>query len=359
MTGAAAMAPELAVHHARWTAFCHQAVRAVIDDCERDPGALLGLAADHYDHDALAQAVFAPLRSYVARGGKLLRPYLVCLCLEAHGRDPEAHATEVALVEILHSASLILDDVADDSLLRRGGPTAHQALGVAVAGAAGMAWVNIGAHLVWRHRDRLGSQAALRLIHRLAHANLAAGLGQVIDVGWAAFHPREVTERQYLQGVVGRNSYTFRLAFEIATIAAGAGDEDVAAFGLFGETLGLAFQIADDVLNVRPRDARWGKVLAEDITEGKYSLPVLAALLHAAPADRVRLRAILDARTRDRALLDEATALLDASGAFDVCSRTAARILERATAQLDALRLTEPARRRMCALVDFLAQREL
>jgi geranylgeranyl pyrophosphate synthase len=353
------MAPELAAHYAQWTAFCRRAVAALIDDCERDPGALLGLAAEHYDRTALEQVLFAPLRSYVARGGKLLRPYLVCLCLDAHGGDPEAHATEVALVEVLHAASLILDDVADDSLLRRGGQTAHQALGIAVAGGAAMAWVNVGAHLVWRQRDRLGDRTALRLIHRLAHANLAAGFGQIIDVAWAAFQPAAATEEQYLQGVVGRNAYTFRLAFEIGTAAAGAGDDEVAAAGAFGETLGLAFQIADDVLNVRPRDARWGKVRAEDITEGKYSLPVLAALVHATPADRGRLRTILAARTRDPALLDEAIALLDASGAFALCERTASRILERATAQLDALRLTQPARDRMRALIDFLARREL
>src|SRR5690606_8378659 len=101
------------------------------------------VALSDVQYEALREAWFEPYRSYHTRSGKMLRPVLVCMVMQAFGRDPGQVPTVVAMAEIIHAASLVLDDIADDSPLRRGGPTAHQLVGVRVAGASASAWLNV------------------------------------------------------------------------------------------------------------------------------------------------------------------------------------------------------------------------
>ncbi|HEX4620473.1 MAG TPA: polyprenyl synthetase family protein, partial [Myxococcaceae bacterium] len=197
------MAAPLAQHYLHWFSFCREAVLSTVDSfAESDPlRQYLGLQPDQLDRARVSEAWLRPFRSYLTRSGKFVRPYLVCLCMEGYGRDPRTLPRMVALAEVIHSSSLILDDIADDSLLRRGGPTAHQQVGVRVAGATGAAWMNLGFELVWAERERLGTHVVDRLFQAMAWEHFVTGLGTTIDVTWPWKGSTRHSPEEYLQEV--------------------------------------------------------------------------------------------------------------------------------------------------------------
>src|SRR5262249_40882327 len=156
--------------------------------------------------------------------------------------------------------------------------------GVLVAGASASAWLNLAMEIAWHDIDRLGADTTRRLIEAIAWEHFVTGLGTTIDVTWAWEKSLDHSPAEYLRQVVHRStSYTYRLPLKIGAITAGADDQQVAALSQYGEKLGLAFQLVDDVLNVAPADEHWGKEVAEDISQGKITLQVLLALQTSAP----------------------------------------------------------------------------
>ena len=304
------MAPPLADHYASLLDVCREAVREAADRMESlvtaaaDVSVPPGASATGWElfprPDHPAHLWTKPLRDYTNRSGKLLRPYLVCLCLEAYGKDPAEYRSLIGAAEVIHSSSLILDDVSDDSPLRRGAKTAHQQYGMRVAGAAASATLNLASELVWAERHRLELGRTERLLAELAWEHFVTGVGTAVDVVWAEGNDVQRTEERYLQQIVHRStSYTYRLPLKVGAVCSGAPSADFDGLSEFGELVGLAFQLIDDILNVKPTDSHWGKVVAEDVTQGKRSLQVIVALERSDPAGRRRLAQILDSRTRD------------------------------------------------------------
>ena len=214
------MDPDLAAHYTQWHPFCREAVlstaRGLVAAKAAQFESLLGDAA--VSEDSLRRYWLEPFESYLHRSGKMLRPYLVCLCLEAFGVDPRSRPKQVAMAEIIHSSSLMLDDIADDSLLRRGGPCAHQTHGVLVAGAGASAWINIVMELAWSERAT-DFQTAQQLMEAIAWEHFVTGLGTTIDVTWGWQANINASTQQYLQQVVHRStSYTYRLPLKIGAI---------------------------------------------------------------------------------------------------------------------------------------------
>lgn len=326
------MEPALGDDYRSWLAFCRESALGAVDRIgtkgfiER----ALGLELPEAAYRSLRASWFEPYRSYHERGGKLLRPYLVCFCLKAYGKDPRDFANVVAVAEIIHSASLVLDDIIDDSVLRRGGPTMHRRVGVRVAGTAASAWLNIAFELLEEAPATLPEQATRALVEAIAWEHWVTGLGTTVDVSWPWLRSYDRSPGEYLQSVLHRStSLTYRLPLKLGAIAAGASGSEVEMFAALGEELGLSFQIIDDILNVTPDDPHWGKQVAEDLTQGKVTLQVLLALDRSDRADRDRLIEVLEARTADPAQLQEAVDILAQSGAFDAARRMAAVHVER------------------------------
>jgi geranylgeranyl pyrophosphate synthase len=353
------MDPVLAEDYRAWLPFCRSAVVETVERIgsrsfvERS----LGASVPDATYAVLREAWYAPYRSYHERNGKLLRPYLVCLCLKAYGRDPEAYVPVVASAEIIHAASLVLDDIADDSPLRRGGPTAHRQVGTRVAGAAASAWLNSIFELLDAHG--LPDGAAETLLQETAWEHWVTGVGTTIDTTWPWLRRYDRTPNEYLQSVVHRStSYTYRLPLKIGALAAGAGPEEVRLFAAYGEELGLSFQIIDDILNVKPDNPHWGKQVGEDLTQGKITLQVLLALDGAKPRARARLVQILEARTDVPEVLSEAVEIMEESGAFETARRMVADHVQRTKTIADEMTFLDIAdRQRLRALVDYVVTR--
>ena len=355
------MAPVLAEEYRRWYPWCRETVLATIDRAG-SRGFLekaLAVPLPQPAYAALRTAWFEPYRSYHTRMGKMLRPFLVCLIMRGFERDPRTMPKVVAISEIIHAASLVLDDIADDSPLRRGAPTAHRLVGVRVAGASASAWLNLCFELLAESDTGLDAEQTRVLIDEIAWEHWVTGFGTTIDTTWPWMGRFDRTPGEYLQSVVHRStSYTYRLPLKIGAIAAGATPEQCAQFAAFGEELGLAFQIIDDILNVQPGDDKWGKVLAEDITQGKINLQVLLAIESLDSRRRARLIEILESRTADEKTLAEAVKLMEISGAFEAARGIALKHVARTKQIAAGMTFLNPRDRdRLTAFVDYVIKR--
>lgn len=358
------LSPALADRYRQWYPYCRASVLDTIDrvGSRRFLQGALGQPLSNQQYDVLGEAWLDPYRSYHHRSGKLLRPFLVCLCVEAHGGDPEkvpGVTGMVAIAEIIHAASLVLDDIADDSPLRRGGPTAHRTVGVRVAGTMASAWLNVCFELLDSEDLGISREAADLMMDRIAWEHWVTGIGTTIDTTWPWLGRFDHEPEQYMQSVLHRStSYTYRLPFTIGAVAAGASAQQREQWSALGEELGLAFQIVDDMLNVQRQDDKWGKELAEDLTQGKVTLQVLLALRRADEEDRDRLIGILVSRTHDPDRLMEAVSILEETGAFDAASEIAAQHIARTKEIADGLDfLTDEYRTMLHDFIDYIVKR--
>ncbi|HEX7121239.1 MAG TPA: farnesyl diphosphate synthase [Gemmatimonadaceae bacterium] len=209
--------------------------------------------------------------------GKRLRGLLVLAAYRAAGGHGDV-APLAAAVEVVHAYSLIHDDLPcmDDDDLRRGRPTVHRVYGVATAAAAGVAMVPLAAGAAFQAVVDLGAnpRRAARVVRELMRASGATGMigGQWLDL---EAEGREVSLEELERVHRAKTGELIAAATRIGAIAAGLGDDDVAPFSRYGEALGLAFQIADDVLDVTATSDQLGKGAGRDAARQKSTYPVL------------------------------------------------------------------------------------
>ena len=252
-------------------------------------------------HEAMRYSVFA--------GGKRLRPALVLSACRAAGSS-EADALGVACgVELIHTYSLIHDDLPamDDDDWRRGQPSCHKKFGEAVAILAGDALQTLAFQVIVEQMSR--PEAACRVLSELTRAVGSRGMvgGQVLDLA-AGQSPRPPTVEQVEAIHRSKTSALIAASVRCGAICAGAAKPVLDSFGRFGENIGLAFQIADDVLDVTGSKAALGKATGKDQAQGKATYPAAAGL----EASRRRARELLTAAANELNGLGPAAApLLD------------------------------------------------
>jgi geranylgeranyl pyrophosphate synthase/predicted secreted hydrolase len=296
---------------------------------------------DGVDLEQLERAIVQPIRTIVDRGGKAWRSYVALSCCDAVGGDSQPLLDWLALPELVHVGSLMVDDVQDESTVRRGGSTAHLMYGSALSINAG----SLCYFLPQLFIDRLDTPDAqkLRIYGHYFEAIRAGHAGQALDLdgfrnmaevvasGDGARAERHVLAVHRLKSAAPASSLA-----RIGAILGGGSDAQVEALGTFVERLGLAFQIVDDVLNLRGFE-RDSKSLGEDITAGKVTLPVAKAMSLGSPAERARLWEILSAGTTERALIGEAIGIVEGCGALDACRLQADLLVDRGWEEVDPL----------------------
>jgi geranylgeranyl pyrophosphate synthase/predicted secreted hydrolase len=297
---------------------------------ERDAGWVRGI-----DTERAAHVITNPLREITLRGGKAWRSYALLACLEAAGADPERYRHWIVLPEILHSGSLIIDDVQDRSTVRRGGPACHVMYGEASA-------INVGGvapylALVVPLADDIPGGLRAKIYELFHQALRAAYLGQALDVmglhdmipgvvetGDAQALEQAVLTMHRLKSAVPPSA----LARAAVQVANGTPAEENALAGLF-EAYGLAFQIVDDVLNLRGFEEKL-KNRGEDLVEGKITMPVAKAFGRLDWESRKALWDVLSTGARDSVAVEKVIALLEQCGALDDCMQEAYAIVEEA-----------------------------
>ncbi|MFH1023751.1 MAG: polyprenyl synthetase family protein [Planctomycetota bacterium] len=258
-------------------------VAPVRDDLRRaDEGLFDGLDPGH--------AGFEALRGHLAgRRGKGLRSALVLLAGRLFGALSEEHVRLARVVELVHLAALLHDDVLDEAVLRRGGPTLSATRGNTVA-------VLFGDYL-FAHACELAAAGTPVILARLTRATRAMCEGELLQV---VERGNLALGEEIYDDIIGRKTAVFfEAAAELGAVLAGAGDSEAARMAVYGRNLGMAFQITDDCLDLRGEERVAGKTLATDVRHGELTLPIIHLLRTAGPGERGRFENLIRAVARD------------------------------------------------------------
>jgi len=292
------------------------------------------------DPERLAASLVAPIRDIADRGGKGWRSYAALACIDVVGGDSRRFLHWLVMPEIVHVGSLIVDDVEDESALRRGGPSCHVRHGVPRAINAGTAAYFLAEPPV--DQDALPPEAKLQIYRlyfdamRAGHAGQALDLDDVSELADRAAHSGDTTELERHVLAVHRlkTAVPAGMFARAGAVLGGGTPLQVERLGAFFEAVGLAFQIVDDVLNVRGFERNL-KQRGEDIAQGKLTLPVVKALGSLPPERRAWLWQTLAPRPSATDQIEAIARCLEDCGALDACSALARSIVERAWADLD------------------------
>ncbi len=281
----------------------------------------------------------------ISAGGKRIRPALVLLMANAWGYRGEDHYKLAAVVEFIHTATLLHDDVVDESELRRGRETANAMFGNAAS-------VLVGDFVYSRAFQMMVSVNSMRVMQILADATNVIAEGEVLQL--MNMHDPDVTEERYLQVIRSKTAKLFEAATELGSLLAGAQEPSITAAAEYGRCLGTAFQLIDDVLDYSGNSADIGKNVGDDLREGKPTLPLIYLMQHGTPRQRELVRNCI--ASGDEVHFDEVLAAITASGALQYTREQAALTRDRAKASLTALPAS-PFKDALLALADFAVDR--
>lgn len=242
---------------------------------------------------------------YPRRFSKGLRPALCLATCAALGGSEQQALSSAVVIELLHNAFLIYDDVQDQSLMRRSGVTLQQEHGVGVAVNVGNATTLLALQRLIQNRRILGPAVSWRVIEETERTMRHSLEGQAIEIGWIRDNVYELAAGDYLRMVLKKTSwYSFIYPLSVGALVAKGPLQDLERFYRFGWYVGAAFQIQDDILNLTGDYARYGKEIGGDLWEGKRTLMLIHLLDHCSLQERSRLEEFL---AKSRAERDEAT----------------------------------------------------
>lgn len=259
-------------------------------------------------------------------GGKRLRPALVALSAEAFGYRGSQHHNLAAVVEFIHTATLLHDDVVDESALRRGRATASALFGNAAS-------VLVGDFLYSRAFQMMVEVGEMRVLDTMAEATNTIAEGEVLQL--LNCHNADADVANYMRVIHCKTAKLFEAAMRLGAILSKAPAADEAAAAKYGIHLGTAFQLIDDVLDYSADEQQTGKHLGDDLAEGKPTLPLIYAMQHGSAAQAAVVRNAIE--QGDVSKFSAVLAIIRATGALDFTRQQALREAELACAALASL----------------------
>ncbi len=286
-------------------------------------------------------------RHLVEAGGKRLRPMLTLAAARLCGYDGPYHVHLAATVEFIHTATLLHDDVVDESGQRRGRPTAN------------LLWDNkssvlVGDYLFSRSFQLMVETGSLRVLDILANASATIAEGEVLQL--TAAQDLRTDEAIYLQVARGKTAALFSAATEVGGVIAGADEDIVHALFDYGDKLGVAFQIVDDLLDYEGDTKATGKNVGDDFRERKLTLPVIKAVAKADDEERAFWKRTIEKGKQEDGDLEHALQLLAKHSALDETRADALEYVEQAKAAMKALP-EHPIRDMLIGLADNVVAR--
>lgn len=283
----------------------------------------------------------------VEAGGKRLRPMLTLAAARICGYKGEDHVKLAATVEFIHTATLLHDDVVDESDKRRGRATAN------------LLWDNkssilVGDYLFARSFQLMVETGKLRVLDILANASAVIAEGEVLQL--TAAQNLDTTEEIYLQVVRGKTAALFAAACEVGAVVADADESHVAALNAYGDAIGISFQIVDDLLDYGGASASLGKNVGDDFREGKLTMPVILAIAKSDASERAFWVKTIEKGTQDDGDLEYAMALMAKHGTLKTTREKALDWAEQGKAALAPLPDSEM-KALLSDLADFVVSR--
>lgn len=316
----------------------------LIQSCIKDDMLAVDAVIRHSLHSEVA--LVNQVADYIINsGGKRLRPALVLLSAGAFGRVTPVHHQLAAVIEFIHTATLLHDDVVDESSMRRGQATANTLFGNAAS-------VLVGDFVYSRAFQMMVNVRNMRVMEILADATNIIAEGEVLQL--LNVHDADVTDEAYLKVIHYKTAKLFEAATRLGAVICDASADDEQAMAEYGMRLGTAFQLIDDVLDLSGESTEIGKNLGDDLAEGKPTMPLLVAMRRGTEQQRSTIRHAIE-----QGGLDDLPAVLsavDATGALDEVRRIAAAEAKRGQAAIAHL---PPSAHRdaLMSLADFAVER--
>jgi octaprenyl-diphosphate synthase len=265
-------------------------------------------------------------RYIINSGGKRLRPLLVLLAARACGYEGDKHIQTAVIIEFIHTATLLHDDVVDESKLRRGHDTANNVFG-------NQASVLVGDFLYSRSFQLMVKVGHMRIMDVLADATNTIAEGEVLQL--MNCNDPDTTEAQYLDVIYRKTAKLFEAGMLIGAILAGQTTAIEDALKAYGRKLGCAFQLVDDALDYSSKADDIGKNIGDDLAEGKPTLPLIHALKNAAPDEQLIIRKAIEAGGLDQ--IERIVSTIKATGALAYTVRKAELAAKEAIEALEPL----------------------
>jgi len=322
----------------------------------------LGPPRFEYHLQALNKAVAEPVWEFLDRGGKRWRPTLFLLVCEALGKDPKEFLDFAIIPEVIHNGLIMIDDIEDSSESRRGKPCTHKLFGLDIAINAGNEMFYLPLLTLIKNKEKLPPSKMNKIYEIYVQEMINVGFGQAMDIAWhrGLANADEISQKQYMQMCAYKTGTIARMSAKIATVLADASDDVVEKIGRFAESIGVAFQIQDDILDlVSEAFAKMKGGLGQDITEGKRTLMVIHTLEKAEPNDRKRLLEILNMHTTDQRLRDKAINIIRDYGSIDYTKNYARRIVSESWKDVDDVLSSSEAKEKLKAFADYLIERQI
>lgn len=306
-------------------------------------------AVDRCIRDRLASpvALINQLSEYIIySGGKRLRPLLAVLSARACHYSGDQHIVLAAVVEFIHTATLLHDDVVDASELRRGRETANHLFGNEAA-------VLVGDFLYSRAFEMMVDVGSMRVMEILAHATNVIAEGEVLQL--MNCHDPDVDEARYMEVIRSKTAKLFEAACQLGAVLAQRPQADEQALARYGMHLGTAFQLIDDVLDYSGSSEVTGKRMGDDLAEGKPTLPLIIAARRGNPEQRALLRAVIESGGRDQ--VTEVLATIAATDSLNFTRMQAEQEAATAIAAISGLP-DSPAKSALVDLAHFAVERD-
>ena len=312
-----------------------------------------------YDAESATKAISEPAWDILDRGGKRWRPVLLFLVAQALGGSVEQVQDLVVICEVVHNGTLLVDDIEDDSKVRRGKECVHLLFGVDVAINAGNAMYYLPTVVLRQLKGKVPDEQLLKAYEMYCQELLNLHFGQGYDIWWHKGNGKPTVE-QYLQMCAYKTGTLARLSAKLSALFAGGTAEQVEALSKFAETVGVGFQIQDDILNlVGAKLAETKGQYGEDIHEGKRTLMVLHCFQHAPAKEAHRLEEILNSHPTDQTIINEAIEIIERNGGITYAREKAREIVLGAWKDVEGVLPPSEAKDKLKAFADFLVEREI
>ncbi len=322
----------------------------------------LGPPRYEYHLEALNKAIAEPIWEFLDRGGKRWRPTLFILVCEALGKDPQEFLDFAIIPEVVHNGLLMIDDIEDGSESRRGKPCTYRLFGLDIAINVGNEMFYLPLLTLTKNKNKLPPDKKNKIYEIYAQEMINVGFGQAMDIAWhrGLANADEISEKQYMQMCAYKTGTIARMSAKMAAVLADASDDVIEKIGRFAESIGVAFQIQDDILDLVGEEfAEMKGGIGQDITEGKRTLMVIHTLEKAGPKDRNRLLKILKMHTTDQKLRDEAISILRDHGSIEYAKSFAQNMVKESWKDVDDVLPPSKAKDKLKAFADYLIERKI
>ncbi len=315
-----------------------------------------GKAEFGFDLDTLDRAIAVPVWDFLDRGGKRWRPALLLLCCEAVFGSRKKAMPFVPIPELVHAGTLVVDDVEDGADMRRGKPAMHKMFGLDLAINNGTLLYYLPLVILYSDKSLSGNVKS-RLYKIYVQEMLKLSFGQGMDIFWHQGKKKDVSEEAYLQMCSFKTGTLARLSARFGAVLGGADEKTEILLGNFANTIGVGFQIHDDVLNLS-EEKTLGKEFAEDIAEGKRTIMVIHAFKNAPKKDALRLEEILSMHSHDDVLKREAISILEKAGSIEYAKKKANALVELGWKKLSVNLKPSPAKELLHGFARYLVERK-